>query len=68
MNCIEHLWDVLGRMVDEQRPKPRTRQELIVTLQQGWQQIPMATIRRLTMSMPARLRACTAANGGHTRY
>ena len=68
MNCIEHIWDVLGRMVDEQRPRPRTRQELIAALLQAWQRIPMATIRRLTMSMPARLRACVAANGGHTRY
>ena len=68
MNCIEHLWDVLGRMVGEQRPRPRTRQELIAALLQAWQRIPMATICRLTMSMPARLRACVAANGGHTRY
>ena len=68
MNCIEHLWDVLGRLVEEQRPRPRNRQELIATLLQAWQQIPMATIRRLTMSMPARLWACIVANGGHTRY
>jgi transposase len=68
MNCIEHIWDALGRLVDQQRPRPQTQAQLFAALQQAWNTIPMVTLNRLVMSMPRRLRACLRANGGHTNY
>ena len=68
MNCIEHLWDILGRRVDQHRPRPPTRAALVAALQHQWNNIQQQQIRRLVTSMPRRLRACIASNGGHTRY
>lgn len=68
MNCIEHLWDILGRRINNHVPKVQTRADLIAALQLHWNQIQPREIRRLVTSMPRRLQACLAANGGHTRY
>lgn len=68
LNPIEHVWDELGRRVRQQRPQPRTRQELAAALVRHWNNIPQRFFRRLSFSMPRRLRACLAARGGHTRY
>jgi transposase len=68
MNCIEHLWDILGRRIDHHVPRVQTRGDLIAALQYHWNNIPQQQIRRLVMSMPRRLQHCLAANGGHTRY
>ena len=68
MNCIEHLWDILGRRIDHHVPRVQTRDDLIAALHYHWNNIPQQQIRRLVMSMPRRLQHCLAANGGHTRY
>ena len=68
MNCIEHLWDVLGRRIDRHIPHVQTRADLIAAIQFHWNDIQQQQIRNLVTSMPRRLRACLAANGGHTRY
>lgn len=68
MNCIEHLWDILGRRVYQHIPRPQTRAQLVEALLHHWHAIPLAQIRTLVRSMPNRLRACLNANGGHTRY
>ena len=68
MSPIEHLWDVLGRSVRARQPQPVNLDDLSVALQEEWQHIPRATIRRLIASMPSRCCACVAARGGHTRY
>lgn len=68
MNCIEHLWDILGRRTNNHVPRVQTRGDLIAALQYHWNNIPQREIRRLVVSMPRRLRECLAANGGHTRY
>ena len=66
MNCIEHLWDILGRRIDHHVPRVYSRGDLIAALQYHWNNILQQEIRRLVMSMPRRLRECLAANGGHT--
>nr|KAG5703560.1 hypothetical protein BaRGS_000945 [Batillaria attramentaria] len=63
MNCIEHLWDILGRRIDHHGPSVQTRGHLIAVLQYHWNNIPQQEIRRLVMSMPRRLQHCLAANG-----
>ena len=68
MNPIEHMWDELGRRVRERPNPPQNLQELGLTLQQEWQNIPRRTVRRLTRSMRQRLRAVIENNGGQTRY
>ena len=68
MNCIKHLWDILGRRVSQHVPRPETREQLIEVLQHYWNVLPPRDIHALVMSMPQRLRECLAANGGHTRY
>ena len=65
LNCIEHLWDVLGRHVQRQAPH---NQQLRDALQRTWNAIPMETIQHLVRSMPNRLQECARAMGGHTRY
>ena len=68
MNPIEHVWDILGRRVRENHPPAADRNALFQQLQQEWQQIPQADIRRLLRSMGRRCQACIDANGGHARY
>ena len=68
MNCIEHIWDILGRKVDAHRPTVQTRQQLIAALQLYWHNLPQREVRHLVYSMPRRLRELLANRGGHTRY
>ena len=64
---VEHLSDVLGGKVRARRQGSVNLQELGVALQEEFQQIPRAAIRRIS-SMPDRCRTCVAASGGHIRY
>ena len=68
LNPIEHLWDELGRRLSARRRAPVNRQMLIQALQEEWERIPLATIRRLVHSMRRRCICCMATLGGHTRY
>jgi transposase len=68
LNCIEHLWDVLGRSARANHPPVGNLNQLFQNLQQEWQAIPQNTIRRLILSMRHRCLACITARGGHTLY
>lgn len=68
LNCIEHLWDELGRRVHGRQNAPQTVRQLAIALQQEWDNIPRRTVRRLCCSMRSRLRECSQRAGGHTRY
>ena len=68
LSPIEHLWDVLGIRARARCLAPANLQEHNVALQEEWQQILRAAIRRAIFSMSDRCRACVAAGGGHTRY
>ena len=68
LNPIEHLWDELGRRVQQRRPPPANLAQLFLSLQQEWDAVPQAFLRTLVNSMPQRCRECLANNGGHTRY
>ena len=39
LNPIEHLWDHLGRKVQEHKPQPKNRRELIAVLEEEWVKI-----------------------------
>ena len=68
LNPIGHLWDVLGRRVRAVNPPPATLQDLAQLLQQEWQAIPGATLRRLVESMRRQCTAVRNVHGSNTRY
>ena len=67
---IEHMWDELDRRVRKRRnpPPPPTLAQLRNALIDEWNNIPMRTVNALVNSIQRRIRAATAARGGHTRY
>ena len=60
---IEHMWDELDRRVRKRRNPPATLAQLRNALID-----PDATVNALVNSIQRRIRAATAARGGHTRY
>ena len=66
LNPIEHLWDVLDEQVRSVEAPPRNLQELKELLLTSWCQIPQHTFRGLVESMPQRVMAVLAAEGGPT--
>ena len=63
LSCIEHVWDVLGRVVQKS-----TMADLRRFLGEEWQRIPQATIRKLVFSTRKRLIECRDNRGGYTHY
>jgi hypothetical protein len=51
MNPIEHLWDDIGRKINDHVPACQNLQELCDALVQEWQSIPLRTLRHLVQSM-----------------
>ena len=49
-------------------PTPATLAQLRNALIDEWNNIPMRTVNALVNSIQRRIRAATAARGGHTRY
>ena len=68
LNPIEHLWDALDRRIRKRVNEPNNVAQLQVALIQEWNHIPQRTIDKLVGSIVRRVRAATAARGGHTRY
>ena len=65
---IEHMWNELDRRVRKRRNPPATLAQLRNALIDEWNNIPMRTVNALVNSIQRRIRAATAARGGHTRY
>ena len=65
---IEHTWDELDRRVRKLRNPPATLVQLRNALINEWNNIPMLTVNALVNSIQRRIRAATAARGGHNRY
>ena len=68
MNVIEHMWDEIGRRLEELYPRPQNLHQLGQVIRNLWQQVPMERVRTLIDSMPRRVRALADARGGNTRY
>lgn len=68
LNPLEHLWDELERRLRARPTRPRNRTELFAMLKEEWSRIPVETYRKLVESLPRRVAAVIAANGGPTRY
>ena len=68
LNPIKHLWDALDRRVRKRVNVLNNVAQLQLALIQEWNNIPQRTIDNLVGSMVRRVRAATAARGGHTCY
>jgi hypothetical protein len=68
MNPIEHLWDDIGRKINDRVPACQNLQELRDALVQEWQSIPLRTLRHLVQSMRRRVDKLFRKRGGYTRY
>ncbi len=47
MNPIEHVWDFIGRKINQHNPKCQNVDELRTAILQEWQQFPQERLRRL---------------------
>jgi transposase len=75
LNPIEHLWWYLKKSMYRRYPQynnhSRAEEEwdgLCEALKQCWRSIPSKLIKRLILSMPRRLHACSRARGWQTKY
>jgi transposase len=68
LNPIENLWAEVKRRLHKQRKKPSNVAQLERMVQKIWKAIPNSTIEKLVDSMPDRVNAVIAAEGGPTKY
>jgi hypothetical protein len=68
LNPIENLWAEIKRRLHNLKQKPSNIDELEKCVEKVWRAIPNETIENLVDSMPRRVEAVIAANGGPTKY
>ena len=68
MNPIEHLWDDIGRKINDRFPACQNLQELCDALVQEWQSLPLRTLRHLVQSIRRRVDELFRKRGGYTHY
>ena len=68
MNSIEHIWDEIGRGLEELDPQSVNLRQLGVLVQNLWQQIPLERIQTLVSSMPRRVSVLVDARGSSMIY
>ncbi|GBC23363.1 IS630 family transposase [Rhizophagus irregularis DAOM 181602=DAOM 197198] len=68
LNPIEHLWDVLERKVRAHKPHPKNIRELMVVLEEKWNNIEPEILINLVDSMLRRVHAVLDSHGNPTRY
>jgi hypothetical protein len=51
MNPIEHVWDFIGRKINQRNPKCQNIDELRAAILQEWQQFPQERLKRLVRSV-----------------
>jgi transposase len=66
LNWQENVWEMLMQGVRERNPT--TFEGLRKVMEEEWEKIPMAHIRKCIRSMPRRLEAVIAVEGGMTKY
>jgi hypothetical protein len=68
LNPIENLWAIVKRRIRQQKKPPRNLFELKRCVKAAWRAITDTTIQNLVDSMPQRIQAVIAAEGGPTKY
>jgi 23S rRNA maturation-related 3'-5' exoribonuclease YhaM len=65
-NPIENLWDNLKR--ERVKHDPTSKDNLWDVLNQCWNNLKSAVLRRLVESMPGRIKAVLKSKGGHSHH
>jgi hypothetical protein len=68
MNPIEHVWDFIGRRINQRNPKCQNIDELKTAILQEWQQFHQERLRRLVRGMTRHVTELHNKRGGYTRY
>jgi len=68
LNPIEHLWDELERISRARPSRPTSVSDVTNVLLEEWSTISINTLLNLVESLPTRVAAVIAANGGTTSY
>jgi transposase len=68
LNPIENIWSRLKRAINNRETIPKNKEELIQAIQEEWEHIGVEHFNDMIASMPDRMEACIAANGGHTKW
>jgi hypothetical protein len=68
MNPLEHVWDYIGRKINQRNLKCQNIDELRTAISQEWHQFPQERLRRLVRSMTRRVIELHNKRGGYTRY
>jgi transposase len=68
LNPIENLWAELKKSIRKRKTKPTNLTQLKRLVKVSWKAIPKSLIENLVDSMPDRIQAVIAAEGGPTRY
>ena len=62
------VWGMMLAAYQKHRPKPTTKAELKVVLQEIWDSLSQNSIDRAILGVRKRLRACVEADGGHFEH
>ena len=65
---IEHVWDMMGRRLQNLPHPPQTLEALRNEVQVDWDTVPEEDINHLIQTMPRRLTECVASRGCSTHY
>jgi transposase len=68
LNPIENLWAEVKKKIRNKKKKPTNLAELERDVKNAWKAIPKRLIENLIDSMPARIQAVIAAEGGLIKY
>lgn len=76
LNSIEHIWwhfkchmcEMFPEVAADKSESEDIRQYLKSCLQAAWNILDQGLFEKLGASMPARIEACIAAEGWHTKY
>jgi len=68
LNLIETMWGLLEDRLNTRRPRITEKNEMMMAIQEEWNHITEERILAFVNTMPERIQAVIAANGGHTRW
>ena len=67
-NPIEHVWNFIGRKINQRNPKCQNIIELRTGILQEWLPFHQERLRRLVRSMTRRVTELHNKRGGYTRF
>ena len=63
-----HIWGAMLEAYQKLTLKPKTIQELRITLQKIWEDLPQEPVAKAVKNFRKRLQACVTAAGGHFEH